>query len=111
MFSPDFERFLAAQPEYNPRCSRSDPVLINAISDYGRSVCDSTPHLLNAFRTTVKWNIKELLWIIPQRRGNEREAEFDPDLVARAKAAIQPINKGASGHHEGVDIITFVESL
>lgn len=111
--SPKFEAFLAAQPGYNPNYSRSDPVLIKAITDFGQTVCENAPHkpyLLNAFRTTLKWNIARLMGAILRPR-EEVQQEFESNLVASAKAAIRTIQENTKRQHKDVKFVTFVKYL
>jgi len=111
-FSQDFQHFLATQPGYKSSCSRSDPIVIKAIIDFGRITCEDAPHkphLLNAYRTAVKWNIERLMDAILWQR-EEVEKEFEPNLVTSAKAAIRPIQEQNS-LNKHVNFVTYAKYI
>lgn len=54
--SEGFKKYLTATSvkfqDYDIDCARHDPALINAIADFGHTVCKKVPHILADFRTS-----------------------------------------------------------
>jgi hypothetical protein len=100
-FSDEFEAFLHShhnaayrdlQLDHYSFQIRSDPDLIQAISDYGRFICDRFPFILDGMRTVHTWKLDELLSDLSLKKFSSAVAqlksadkmEFDPDLVTKA---------------------------
>lgn len=83
-FSEEFTTFVHSHTKITNilRALRSDPVLIHAISDYGRFICDKYPFILNDMRTVYTWKLDKLLGNLKQLPM--KETEFDADLVTEA---------------------------
>ena len=68
--SEGFKKYLTGTSvkfqDYDIDCARHDPALINAIADFGHSVCKKVPHILADFRTSggrcQASTIRDVLW-------------------------------------------------
>lgn len=91
--------------------ARDDPVVIKAIADFGRSICDELPYILADFRTSKKWRLEELMRN-PQGSGSVVDVEGGldqhPDLVIGAKAFYDQSRSG-SGRQQGANKGDFVD--
>jgi hypothetical protein len=84
-FSEGFTAFVHSHmklTDINRDSLRSDPALIEAISDYGRFICDKYPFILNDMRIVDTWKLDKLLDNLDQLPM--KETEFDADLVTEA---------------------------
>jgi hypothetical protein len=95
-FSNEFKAFCHSHPnavyrdlQVDPYSDRSDPDIIQAISDYGQSICNRFSFILDDMRTDRTWKLNELLSnlmiylpAVAQGRSTMTNViEFDPDLV------------------------------
>jgi len=71
---------------------RSDPVLIQAIGDYGRFICSTYPFILEDMRSVYTWKLDKLLANL-----KKLPMEFNPDLVAEAMSFVNQWSN-AKGH-------------
>lgn len=89
-FSEGFKTFVLSHSNISGSihdARRDDPALIQAISDYGRFICNKFPFILNDMRTVYTWKLDKLL----AKLRNEYplvEVEFDPNLVTEAASFI-----------------------
>lgn len=98
--SNEFESFRAPAPTVGNKYigysfpERHDPVLIKAIIDYGRFICEKCPHVLDDMRTFRRWELSQVLGTLPYRRSVAQYwplgqpvpvVETDPDLLAKAE--------------------------
>jgi hypothetical protein len=74
---------------------RSDPALIQAISDYARLICDKFPFILDDMRTVYTWKLDKVLAKLKKEEFHPVEMELDPDLVAEATSFIDQMGNPA----------------
>jgi hypothetical protein len=86
--------------DFRVDCVRDDSALLKAIVDFGRSICDELPYILEDFRTSNKWKLEELMRITP---GWEKGFEQYPDLVVDAKAFCDRARSERSGSKDDND--------
>ena len=109
-YSDEFLAFIRSRfgDSYYHHLGRSDPALIQAISDYGRSLCDKFPFILDDMRAVYAWKLQTLLAHLSSKlktinssfsmtgRSTNVE-EFDSDLVAAATSFVDQMYD-AKGH-------------
>lgn len=96
--SPEFWAYCESNLNVTNYTSRHDPVILQAISDYGRSLCEKFSSIHDDMRTSRSWRLSKLLESISQKKSIvDLETEFSSHLVAQAMVFFDQM-ANTSGH-------------
>ena len=83
--------------------NRENPLIIQAITDFGREICTTFPFILEDLNVAEKWKLKDLMG-----RDVAANRALDPDLAARL-ASFQ-LSSSSSQRDDGRDFVDYVET-